>query len=97
MDRVFCGDGIRRCEKTIMEGLEKIIPTLCFAEAYSKTLKVEGEEQADRQMKLIKERRALAPLDESVALKAAKIDIIIKRKVEGVEASLFHSFRNRTD
>ncbi|MEM3883164.1 MAG: PIN domain-containing protein [Candidatus Methanomethyliaceae archaeon] len=62
---------------------KKITPTICLAEVYSKTLKVEGEKQAERQIKFIKERSALAPLEESVAIKAAKIDVAMKRKVVG--------------
>jgi len=70
--------------KPIIEGLEeKISPTICLAEVYAKTLKVEGEELAEKQKKFIKERSALAPLDETIATKAAKIDVDMKKKVEG--------------
>lgn len=80
----FMGTKPGEMVKPIIEGLEeKITPTICLAEVYSKTLKVEGEEQAERQIKFIKERSALAPLDELVAKKTAKIDVTMKRKVEG--------------
>ncbi|MDH5811860.1 MAG: type II toxin-antitoxin system VapC family toxin [Candidatus Verstraetearchaeota archaeon] len=80
----FMGTKPGEMVKPIIEGLEeKITPTICLAEVYSKTLKVEGEEQAERQIKFIKERSALAPLEESVAIKAAKIDVAMKRKVVG--------------
>ena len=80
----FMGTKSGELVRPIIEGLEeKITPTICLAEVYSKTLKVEGEEQADRQIKFIKERSALAPLDESVAIKAAKIDVSMKKRVEG--------------
>lgn len=80
----FMGTRSGEVVKPIIEDVEeKITPTICLAEVYSKTLKVEGEEQANRQMKFIKERSALAPLDESVAIKAAKIDVSMKKKVKG--------------
>jgi PIN domain nuclease of toxin-antitoxin system len=70
--------------KPIIEDLEeKITSTICLAEVYAKTLKVEGEEPAEKQKKFIKERSALAPLDETIAIKAAKIDVDMKKKVEG--------------
>lgn len=70
--------------KPIIEGLdEKITPTICLAEVYAKTLKVEGEELAERQRRFIKERSALAPLDEKIAVESAKIDHVMKRKVKG--------------
>ncbi|MEM4214431.1 MAG: type II toxin-antitoxin system VapC family toxin [Candidatus Methanomethylicaceae archaeon] len=80
----FMGTKPGEMVKPIIEGLEeKITPTICLAEVYSKTLKVEGKEQAERQIKFIKERSALAPLEESVAIKAAKIDVAMKSKVVG--------------
>lgn len=70
--------------KPIIEGLEeKITPTICLAEVYAKTIKTEGEEMAEKQKKFIKERSALAPLDEKTAIKAAKIDAEMKKKNEG--------------
>jgi predicted nucleic acid-binding protein len=70
--------------KPIIEGLEeKITPTICIAEVYAKALKVEGEEKAEKLKRFIKEGSALASLDESIALKAAKIDNEMKKKIKG--------------
>lgn len=70
--------------KSVIEGMEeKMTPTICLAEVYAKTFKVEGEEQAEKQKKFIKERSVLVPLDESIAVKAAKIDVEMKRKIKG--------------
>jgi hypothetical protein len=35
---------------------------------------------AEKERTFIKERRALIPLDEAIAIKSAEIDIVIKRK-----------------
>ncbi len=70
--------------KPIIEGLEeKITPTICLAEVYTKTLRVEGEEMAEAQRTFIKERSALVPLTEEIAVKAAMINVEMKRKIKG--------------
>jgi predicted nucleic acid-binding protein len=70
--------------KTIIDGSEeKITPTICLAEIYGKTLKVEGEETAEKQRIFIKERSALALLDEMIALEAARTSNKLKKKIEG--------------
>ena len=80
----FMGTKAGEKVKPIIEGLEeKLTPTICLAEVYAKTLKVEGEEQAEKQRQFIKERSALIPLDESTAVKAVKIDAEMKKKIKG--------------
>jgi PIN domain nuclease of toxin-antitoxin system len=70
--------------KPIIEGLEeKITPTICLAEVYAKTTKVESEELAEKQRTFIKERSALASLDETIAVESAKIDVTMKQKIKG--------------
>ncbi len=70
--------------KIIIESQEeKITPTICLSEVYAKTLKVEGIELAEKQRTFIKEKSSLAPLDESVAIEAAKTQIRMKKEVEG--------------
>ena len=70
--------------KTIIESQEeKITPTICLAEVYAKTLRVEGIELAEKQRTFIKEKSALAPLDESVAIEAAKTQTRMKKEIDG--------------
>jgi len=49
---------------------------------YAKTLKVD-QELAEKQRTFIKDRSALTILDEVIAIEAAKVDSIMKKKVEG--------------
>ena len=80
----FMGTKAGEKVKPIIEGLEeKLTPMICFAEVYAKTLKVEGEEQAEKQRQFIKESSAVIPLDEAIAVEAAKIDIEMKKKIKG--------------
>ncbi|MGB9915658.1 MAG: type II toxin-antitoxin system VapC family toxin [Candidatus Bathyarchaeales archaeon] len=68
--------------KHIIEGREeKITPTICLAEVYAKTLRVENPAQAEKQRAYIKEKSALAPLDEQVAIEAAKIQNKMKQQI----------------
>jgi len=70
--------------KPIIEGLEeKVTPTICLAEIYAKALKVGGQEMVEKQREFIKEKSALAPLDERTALESARIDVTMKGKVKG--------------
>ncbi len=70
--------------KPIIDGSEeKITPTICLAEVYGKTLKVEGKEAAEKQRIFIKEKSALAPLDEQTAVEAAKTDYTMKKEIQG--------------
>jgi predicted nucleic acid-binding protein len=70
--------------KPIIEGSEeKITPTICLAEVYSKTLKIESLELAEKQKSFIKEKSALAFLDEPIAIEAAKMQVRMKKEVNG--------------
>jgi len=80
----FMGTEAGEKVKPIVEGLEeKMTPTICLAEVYAKTVKVEGEEMAEKQRSFIKERSAILPLDEAIAIESAKIDVAMKRKIKG--------------
>ncbi|MEM2927035.1 MAG: type II toxin-antitoxin system VapC family toxin [Candidatus Bathyarchaeia archaeon] len=80
----FMGTKAGEKVKPIIEGIEeKYTPTICLAEVYAKTLKVENKELAEKQKKFIKERSALVPLDEEVAVKSAEIDVVMKKKIKG--------------
>jgi len=70
--------------RPIIDGLEeKLTPTICLAEVYAKTLKVEGRELAEKQRKFVKGRSALIHLDEAIAIKSAEIDAAFKKQIEG--------------
>ena len=80
----FMGTKAGEKVKPIIEGLEeKITPTICLAEVYAKTAKVENEELAEKQRAFIKERCALAALDETIAVESARIDVTMKKKIKG--------------
>jgi predicted nucleic acid-binding protein len=78
--------GTETGEKTkslIESSEEKITPTICLAEVYAKTLKVAGKELAEKQRAFIKEKSALAPLDEPTAIEAAKAQNKMKKEIDG--------------
>jgi predicted nucleic acid-binding protein len=70
--------------KAIIENSEeKITPSICLAEVYAKTLKVESQEIAEKQKTFIKEKSALVPLDELIAVEAAKVQVRMKIEIDG--------------
>ena len=80
----FMGTKTGETAKRIIEcSEEKITPTICLAEVYGKTLKVESQELAEKQRSFIKERSALAPLDEEIALETTKVQIRLKKEIDG--------------
>ncbi|MEM3026561.1 MAG: type II toxin-antitoxin system VapC family toxin [Thermoproteota archaeon] len=80
----FMGTKAGEKAKTIIESLdEKITPAICLAEVYAKTVRIAGEEMAEKQRVFMKERSIILPLDEKLAVEAAKIDAAMKRKVKG--------------
>ncbi len=62
---------------------EKITPTICLTEVYAKTLKVEGQEMAEKQRAFIKEKSALAALDELIAVESARVLTKNKKEIDG--------------
>jgi predicted nucleic acid-binding protein len=64
------------------EADEKLTPSICLAETYAKILKTEDEEKAELRRAFIKSRSALIPLDEDLAVQAAKTDVAMKKKVQ---------------
>ena len=80
----FMGTESGEKAKAIIEcSEEKVTPTICLAEVYAKTLKVEGKELAEKQRIFIKEKSALAPLDEPIAVEAGKIQYRLKNEIDG--------------
>ena len=62
---------------------EKITPTIALAEIYAKTLKTENQELAEKQRVFIREKSAISPLDETIAIESAKTGVIMKKKITG--------------
>jgi predicted nucleic acid-binding protein len=60
---------------------EKFTPAICMAEVYAKSLKSEGEAMAETRRNFMRDRSAVAPLDEERAVEAAKIDVARKKEV----------------
>jgi predicted nucleic acid-binding protein len=82
----FMGTEAGKKAKPIIESSEeKITPTICLAEVYAKTLKVESKELAEKQRAYIKEKSAIAALDELIAVESAKVQAKMKKEIEGWE------------
>ena len=80
----FMGTYAGEKAKLIIESPEeKITPTICIAEVYAKTIKVEGQELAEKQRIFIKEKSALATLDEKTAVESAKLQVKLKKEIHG--------------
>jgi predicted nucleic acid-binding protein len=80
----FMGTEAGQKTKALIESSEeKITPTICLVEVYAKTLKVEGEELAEKQRAFVKEKSALAPLDEQIAVETAKTQHRLKKEIDG--------------
>ncbi len=62
---------------------EKITPTICLAEVFGKTLRVENLELAEKQRSFIKEKSILAQLDEQTAVESAKVNLRMKKEIDG--------------
>jgi predicted nucleic acid-binding protein len=80
----FMGSRVGEKVKPLIENSEeKITPTICLAEVYAKTLKVESQELAEKQKAFIKEKSSLAFLDESIAVESAKLNVRLKKEIDG--------------
>ena len=80
----FMGTEAGEKAKPILESQEeKITPTICLAEVYAKTLKVENGELAEKQRAFIKEKSALASLDEPIAVESARVLTKMKKEIDG--------------
>jgi predicted nucleic acid-binding protein len=80
----FMGTEAGEKAKLVIENLEeKITPSICLAEIYAKTLKIEGQELAEKQRTFIKEKSSLAALDETTAIESAKVQIKMKKEISG--------------
>lgn len=62
---------------------ERLTPAICVAEIYAKSLRVEDLDKAELRRGFMRARSAITPLTEELAVEAAKIDVEMKKKVEG--------------
>lgn len=81
----FMGTERGRKAKIVLDSREheKLTPSICVAEVYAKALKLEGEQGAENRRAFMKIRSAFHPLDENIAVQAAKLDVIQKKTVKG--------------
>jgi len=80
----FMGTKVGERVKPIIEQTdEKITPTIALAEVYAKTLRTENQELAEKQRAFIKEKSAISPLDEAIAVESARMDVVMKKNIVG--------------
>ena len=80
----FTGSELGEKVKSLIESSEeKLTPTICLAEVYAKTLKVENQELAEKQKAFIKEKSALVFLDEPIAVESARQNVRLKKEIDG--------------
>ena len=80
----FTGSELGEKVKSLIESSEeKLTPTICLAEVYAKTLKVESQEIAEKQKAFIKEKSALVFLDEAIAVESARQNVLLKKEIDG--------------
>ena len=96
----FMGTEAGRKVKAIIdsEANEKLTPSICLAEIYAKILRTEDEKKAELRRAFIKSRSALVTLTEELAVEAAKIDVDMKKKVQGwglADSIVLSTVRNR--
>ncbi len=77
-------DGGRKVKAIVdSEVNEKLTPSICLAEIYAKILRSEAAEKAELRRAFIKSRSALVVLGEELAVEAAKLDVVMKKRVPG--------------
>jgi predicted nucleic acid-binding protein len=80
----FMGTKMGEIVKSLIENTEeKFTPTICLAEVYGKTLKVENQELAEKQKAFIKEKSALIFLDETIAVESARLNVRMRKEIDG--------------
>jgi predicted nucleic acid-binding protein len=80
----FMGTRMGETVKLLIENSEeKFTPTICMAEVYGKTLKVESQELAEKQRAYIKGKSALVFLDETIAVESARLSVKMRKEIDG--------------
>lgn len=62
---------------------ERLTPSICIAEVYAKSLRIEDREKAELRRSFMRARSAIVSLTEELAVEAAKIDVEMKKTVGG--------------
>ncbi len=62
---------------------ERVTPSICDAEVYAKSLRIEGKERAELRRGFIRTRSAAISLTEDLAVQAAMVDVEMKEMVNG--------------
>ncbi|MBI3841102.1 MAG: type II toxin-antitoxin system VapC family toxin [Thaumarchaeota archaeon] len=62
---------------------EKLTPSICLAEVYAKSLRLEGEAGTEKRRTFMKSNSAFIALNEGIAVQAAKLDVSLKESVKG--------------
>jgi predicted nucleic acid-binding protein len=62
---------------------ECLVSAINIAEIYSKSIRVDGIDRAEDRMSFILSRCAVVDVDDALAVEAAKIDALMKKRVKG--------------
>jgi predicted nucleic acid-binding protein len=79
----FMGSRRGKVAKEIIDNRvdEKFTPAVCVAEVYAKSMRNEGEAMAETRRKFMRDRSAVAVLNEGTAVSSAKVDVARKKEV----------------
>lgn len=62
---------------------ERLTPSICVAEVYAKSLRVEDREKTELRRSFMRTRSAIVSLTEELAVEVAKIDVEMKKTIDG--------------
>jgi len=81
----FMGTPVGLKAKEILESssIEKFVPSICMCEVYTKVLRTESLEKAELFRGFMRALSAVIPLDETLAVETAKVDVEMKKSTLG--------------
>jgi predicted nucleic acid-binding protein len=81
----FMGSERGRKVKKIIEDttVECLVSVINLAEVYAKSIRTDGMDKAEERRSFIQSRCAVIDVDDKLAIEAAKIDVEMKKRVEG--------------
>jgi len=81
----FMGSERGRKVKKILEDttVECLVSAINLAEVYAKSIRTDGMEKAEERRSFIQSRCAVIDVDDKLAIEAAKIDVEMKKRIEG--------------